>query len=428
MPKPTTLVETVTVTAEAAAAAKDTGRMTVQLISPGWGSSGYYSADVLAEAATNVVIPAGTHMYADHPTPTEAKERPVRSIKDLMSVTVEDARVATQADIDEWGADAGALVTDVQVSPLYQPLVEQFKGAIGVSIRGAGNTAAGTAEGKNGTIIESLEFCTSVDWVTRAGRGGRVLSLAECAQANERAIGHGISEATVNDTREALQTVLRDAYGGDKTWVWVRDFDDATVWFEIEAEGDESGIYGQTYTDTDGAVALSGDRTEVRVKTTYVPATRPDSNTPTTEESEEDTMGKISIEESEHTTLTEKAGRVDALQEENVNLKAENTALKEAESGRVRGDRARTLVAERATEAGVTFSEREVKGFLADITLTEAGELDEAKFSTLVDEDAAAKKAATGSGTVIGHGGTTVTESKDFWTEIDEHLDLPKGA
>jgi hypothetical protein len=39
-----------------------------------------------------------------------------------------------------------------------------------------------------------------------------------------------------------------------------------------------------------------------------------------------------------------------------------------------------------------------------------------------------AKKAAAGAGSVIGHGSTSVVESKDFWAEIDEHLDLPKGA
>jgi ABC-type amino acid transport substrate-binding protein len=172
----------------------------------------------------------------------------------------------------------------------------------------------------------------------------------ESAQAIPRAVARGISEATVNDTREALQTVLTDQYGGEKTYVWIRDFDDSTVWFSIDGS-DDGGIFAQAYTGDDGSVELSGDRTEVRVKTTYVPATRPDSNTPTTEESEEDTMGKISIEESEHTTLTEKAGRVDALLTENANLKAEVEQLTEAKAADDRATRARSIVSERATEA-----------------------------------------------------------------------------
>lgn len=433
MPKPTPLVESAKVTEAAIEQAKDTGRLPVQLISPGWGSSGYYSADVLAEAATNVVIPAGTHMYCDHPTPTQAKEQPGRSLRDLMSVTVEDARVATEDDIAKWGADAGALVTEVDIVPGWQPLIEHTKAAIGVSIRGAGELVPGEAEGRSGKIVESLEYCSSVDWVTRAGRGGRALSLMESAQAIPRAIAHGLSEATVNDTRDTLSTLLRDAYSGEKTWVWVRDFDDSTVWFEIEAEGDENGVYGQAYTDDDGVIALSGERTEVRVVTNYVPATRPDdSKTPKkTEESEEDTMPKIQVEEAVHTAALEKAGRVDELQEENATLKAENTQLKEAEATRVRRDRAGVLIGERATEAGVTFTALEQRGLVADLPLKEDGGvqvLDEDAFTTAVDEAAAAKKAAGGAGTVIGHGGQPVQEDKDFWGEIDEHLDLPKGA
>lgn len=303
--------ETAAITEAAAAEAKKSGRMEVQFISPGWGSSGYYSAEVLEAAAADKVIPAGTHMYADHPTDTEFYERPERSIKDLMAVTTEDARL---------GSD-GALVGEVQVVPAWRELVETVRDAIGVSIRGsATDIVEGEAEGRRGGIIEGLVApVASVDFVTRAGRGGKVLAVLESARANQRALGHGIDESTVNDTREELQSVLRDAYGGDQRWIYVRDFDDTTVWFDV---GDD-GIWGQTYSTSDGgAVELTGERTEVRVSTTYVPATRSDSTTTTTKESQEDDMGKIQIEESEHSELTEKAGRVDALEAERDTEKA----------------------------------------------------------------------------------------------------------
>jgi hypothetical protein len=59
---------------------------------------------------------------------------------------------------------------------------------------------------------------------------------------------------------EALSQALREEYGGDKSWVWVRDFDDATVWFEHETP-DESGTYAQgCQLDDDGMVTLDGDR------------------------------------------------------------------------------------------------------------------------------------------------------------------------
>lgn len=399
--------ETAAITEAAAATAKKTGRMLMQFISPGWGSSGYYASDVLEQAVTDQVIPAGTHMYADHPTEAEDIERPVRSIKDLMAVSTGPSRLATEADVNAWGAELGAVVGEVQVVPQWRDLVETVKDSIGVSIRGsATDIVEGEAEGRRGGIIEGLVApVMSVDFVTRAGRGGKVLSVLESAAANRRALDHGIAEATVNDTREALQTVLRHTYGaGERTYVWVRDFDDTTVWFEVE-NADNSGLFAQTYEQADTTVSLTGDRTEVRVRTTYVTVTRPDSNTPTTEADLEVTMGNIQIEESEHKRLTETAGRVDALVAENATLKTENATLKEADAARVRADRARVIVGARAQEAGVTFTDREVKGFLADVVVKEDGNLDEDAFTKLVDEDAAAKKKAVGEGAVSGFGG-----------------------
>jgi hypothetical protein len=402
---PKRLTEQATITEAAAAKAKATGRMPIQFISPGWGSSGYYSPEVIAEAAETQFIPAGTHMYADHPTDAEDVERPGRSIKDLMAVVVGDARVATEADVTSWGADLGALVGEADVVPAWQPLVETVRDHIGTSIRGsATDIVEGEAEGRRGRIIEGLMApCTSVDFVTRAGRGGKVLRVMESAAANRRAIDHGVEEATVNDTREALQTSLRDAYAGDKTWVYVRDFDDSTVWFEIEGDGDDNGIYAQTYAMSDGAGAsLSGDRTEVRVQTTYVPVTRPDSNTPTTTESLEDNMAKIQIEESEHRGLTEKAGRVDALESENATLKAEVSDLKEGRAADQRRARAMDLI----REHDHAFTPLEAKGLVVDLPLKE-GALDEEAFGTQLAEHAAAAAQAQGAGGITGMGQTT---------------------
>lgn len=409
---PKRLTEQATITEAAAAKAKETGRLPIQFISPGWGSSGYYSPEVIAEAAKTQFIPAGTHMYADHPTEAEAVERPGRSLKDLMAVVVGDARVATEADVTGWGADLGALVGEADVVPAWQPLVETVRDHIGTSIRGsATDIVEGEAEGRRGRIIEGLMApCTSVDFVTRAGRGGKVLRVMESAAANRRAIDHGIEEATVNDTREALQTSLRDAYAADKTWVYVRDFDDSTVWFEVEGDGDDNGIYAQAYAMSDGAGAsLSGDRTEVRVQTTYVPVTRPDSTNPTTEESQEDTMGKIQIEESEHTRLTEKAGRVDALESENAALKAEKTQLEEARAADQRRARAMDLI----RENDHAFTPLEARGLVVELPLTESGDFDEEKFGTQLAEHAATAAQAGGAGRITSMGSTTDTSTEE---------------
>lgn len=409
--------ETAVITEAAAAAAKKTGRMLVQFISPGWGSSGYYSSEVLEQAVTDQVIPAGTHMYADHPTDAEDIERPVRSIKDLMAVTDGPSRLATEADAAAWGAEPGAVVGEVQVVPQWRDLVETVKDSIGTSIRGsATDIVEGEAEGRRGGIIEGLVApVLSVDFVTRAGRGGRVLSVLESAAANRRAIGHGISEATVNDTREALQTALRDAYGaGERTYVWVRDFDDSTVWFEVDSEGD-SGLWGQSYTQADsGAVTLTGDRSEVRIVTKYVPV-NPAGQSITTEESEEDTMPNI--EESELARLREDAGRVQALEaERDTERQGREAAERQRDELRAREaatGRARTRVTEANADLAPATVERIVAEATRTVPLTDAGQLDETALDAAVDSARTAEESylaglaqASGAGTVSGFGGT----------------------
>jgi uncharacterized protein len=80
-------------------------------------------------------------------------------------------------------------------------------------------------------------------------------------------------KASANQTREQLNHTLRETYGGEKTWVWVRDFDPDTkqVWFTVETAGD-CGVYEHAYSlEDNGAVKLDGDRVEVRMVITYMP-------------------------------------------------------------------------------------------------------------------------------------------------------------
>jgi hypothetical protein len=230
----------------------ESGLFEIQIISPGVGSSAAYPAPVLEAAAQAKVFKAGTHLYLDHPTPTEEAERPVRSVRDLAGSLVEDAT---------W--NGSALVAKARVYSAYRPLLAEAAPDIGMSIRATATVDEGEFEGRQMPIVSELHEALSVDFVTRAGRGGAVLAVLESART--------VSEATANDTREALNAALKDEYGADKTWIWVRDFDESTVWFEVETE-DSTGVFAQAYSlDDDGAATLTGDRTEVRVKTQYVP-------------------------------------------------------------------------------------------------------------------------------------------------------------
>ena len=80
--------------------------MPVLLITPGWGSSGYYSEQVLRAAVESGVFRAGTHMYIDHPGEQEMRDRPERTIRDLAAVLETDA---------VWDENQGGIVGSAKV-------------------------------------------------------------------------------------------------------------------------------------------------------------------------------------------------------------------------------------------------------------------------------------------------------------------------
>ena len=84
----TRITEAITATATP----KGPGRVLLTIITPGQGSSGYYTPEVLERAATERVFPRGTQGMVDHPTLTESSDRPEGSLHNLALVLTEDAR------------------------------------------------------------------------------------------------------------------------------------------------------------------------------------------------------------------------------------------------------------------------------------------------------------------------------------------------
>lgn len=359
-------------------APKDTaaGRLiTLDIIRAGWNTSGsrHYGADVL-ERDVPTVYPKGTQMYIDHPSTTEGDDRPERSLQTLAGVFVDTPWAVREDD--------GTLVmrTTARVFAPWQPLIREAWDTIGVSINGNGRGDYGTAEGREGLIIDQLTYGRSVDFVTVPGAGGRVLGLLESHQpfdspefrglidhiARTREAGslgayvesrihlgfteigddlyaHGYvnraeritlsgaigdalgvfvarleadapqlyqrgkydgpdedeggdtltaeasaartREATVEQSRAALDRALQARYGGRGGYAWVQDFDPAlgVVWFTAsdplprDGSGEvgcgPSKTYQQSYITNSGAVYLAGDRMEVRARTVYEPVT-----------------------------------------------------------------------------------------------------------------------------------------------------------
>ena len=433
---PQRIHETAVLPAIDAEAAKS-GRLLIEIISPGWGSSGHYSAKVLENAVAEKVWAKGTHVYLDHPTESETYSRPARTVKDLVAKLTEDAHLDEQ----------GRVVAQIQVFKPYRPLLTDpdFAEAVGMSIRAAAEARMGEAEGRKGQIVTRLipDRLNSVDVVTHAGRGGRILAVLESLRTPTDSEADA-TEAAVSDQREALSNALNAAYGGEKSYVGIRDFDPEAgrVWFWYENPAG-SGTYQVDYTaDESGSITLTGDPIEVRAKTVYVPiATQPteaaSTNVPAPAgqhhpptESKEDTMPEI--EAGRLAQLEEAAGRVPTLASERDQAVSRAEAAEAALRNHRNVDAARGILAEAAAASTtpVTFSALEQRGILAALPTTDAGDLDAAAFRSAVETEVNAKAKQSGAGRVSGFGATEGTGGKEIptWDSIDSIYGAKKGA
>lgn len=172
------------------------GSVEIRVISAGWGSSGYYPAEVLERDGPRVFA-KGTKMFVDHPTPTEEAMRPERSVRDLAAELISDAR---------WMPNhpkGAGLYADAKVFQPYQPLVEELAPHIGVSIRAMGKAKQGEAEGKKGTVIQELTAARSIDLVTEPGANGRIIQMFEAARPQSSVVHKG-DEVNATQFQEAV--------------------------------------------------------------------------------------------------------------------------------------------------------------------------------------------------------------------------------
>lgn len=400
----TTITETRTF-AEAATPSSGTGMLDILFINEGWGSSGYYSGDMLEEAAKDVVFPAGTQMFINHPTSKEAEDRPVRDLNYLAAVLTEDAT---------WDATERGLRGPVKTFPAWRESLAEMAPYIGVSIRAAADVEEGEAEGRTGVIVTKITEGLSVDFVTKAGRGGKVVQVLESAM--EKGLHNAIppvkaEEALQSDVRESVDKMVRKEYGKPfqegvgGVYVWLRDYDpDANVaYFTVEDK--DYKTYQQSY---DESFNLTGDRTEVRATTVYVPVAVPSgSPTPTNTESQEDEMATLEEAQAQATAAEARAEAAEARAQEAEQKLLHQKHLKTA-----------TEIAEGAFSALEVSAPKTVAAVATQFTLNEAGEVDEEAMKTLASEAAAEIAESWGQGQVkgLGHGSSA---SGDDISEAD---------
>lgn len=144
-----------------------------KIISPGRGSSGFYTAEALRQAATNKVFKKGTQMFWNHATREERAKRPEGDMSMLAARFTEDARW------EEQGVDGPGLYTEIEVFSDYAQQVIEKGPHTGLSIVAFGDVEEGKVGDFEGPIVKSISSAQSVDFVTRAGRDGKVLFEAD---------------------------------------------------------------------------------------------------------------------------------------------------------------------------------------------------------------------------------------------------------
>jgi hypothetical protein len=175
------------------------GTAYLKLIAPGWGSSGYYSKEVLQRDGPKV-FKAGTKNFWNHPTSAEEAARPEGDLRDLASVLTEDAHY------EENGPAGAGLYAKATVQPHFREHVDSLAKHIGMSIRAAGRAREGKVDGKSGPIIEQLNKGISVDYVTTPGAGGKILQLFEAARSR-----NSNTEGDTDMDKEEVERIVKEA-------------------------------------------------------------------------------------------------------------------------------------------------------------------------------------------------------------------------
>lgn len=174
------------------------GIILAKIIEPGEGSSGLYPAKVLQRDGPSV-FHEGVHMYWNHPTEAEMSERPEGDMSKLAGVLESDA--AYRDD----GPDGPGLYATISVVEEYAQAVRELAPFTGLSIRA--QAIGEPREGESTPVLTKLLHAHSVDFVTRAGAGGKIVTAFESAGRGEYVPGAilEISEtATVTDpTKES---------------------------------------------------------------------------------------------------------------------------------------------------------------------------------------------------------------------------------
>ena len=162
------------------------------------GSTAYYPADVLATQGPRV-FKKGTPIYLDHQTPEERELRPFGSVQNYAGELAEDAYY-----------DGDGLYAEIEVFEHVAPMIKSLANKIGMSIRAAVKTSKEVIDGQIVPVAKEFVRARSVDFVVKAGAGGKLVQVLESAQLDESLDSEQDKENTVMDeaTKELLESLV----------------------------------------------------------------------------------------------------------------------------------------------------------------------------------------------------------------------------
>ena len=141
-----------------------------------WGSSAYYPADVLERDAAQAFV-AGTKMYENHLSDSELYERPGGDVSKMIG------KLITNGTYEPDGEEGPGVYADVEFYDSYVDRINEIGEDVGLSVYGSADYVEGEREGRYGRIVTRIVSVQSVDVVTKAGAGGKLVSIIESARS-----------------------------------------------------------------------------------------------------------------------------------------------------------------------------------------------------------------------------------------------------
>lgn len=174
----------------------------VQIIRPGWGNTrdnNYYPAEMLRTNADKFV---GAKMYeTDHRENEKSTRTWVSTVKQIQGFTDDGAPIARVVVHDPGFAER---LRNLSVAGMIEKME--------CSILAQGNAKSGfELGGRRGKVVESISSVEAVDWVTRAGAGGKALSIAESdggTAGGDPIVDPPTPDPVVSDPAPVVETVV----------------------------------------------------------------------------------------------------------------------------------------------------------------------------------------------------------------------------